>query len=104
MYFGENNEKGGMILFRDGVKGVKGEDKNDDGFEYTPSDSLHSVHEFDYEDVSQWPKFNIDIDMGDSHFKKGILFSNREVLKEAIGNMVGRINTMSSWQGMIKRE
>ena len=42
--------------------------------------------------------------MGDPHFKKGMLFSNREVLKEAIGNMVGRINTMSSWQGMIKRE
>ena len=46
---GKDNEKDSMVLFRDGVKG---EDMNDNGFEYAPSGFLHSVHESDYEDVS----------------------------------------------------
>ena len=67
-----------------GVRGIGGEDVNENWSEYAPSGSLHSVHESDSDDVSQWPKFNNQTDMRDPHFKKGMLFSNKEVLKEVI--------------------
>ena len=67
-----------------GVRRVGSEDVNEDGSEYAPSSSLHSVHESDFDDVSQWSEFNNQTDMMDPHFKKGMLLSNREVLKEVI--------------------
>ena len=63
---------------------VSGEDVNEDGSEYASSSSLHSMHESNFDEVSQWPEFNNQTDMKDLHFKKGMLFSNKDVLKEAI--------------------
>ena len=45
---------------------------------------MHSVNEFDSDDVSKWVEFNPETDMGNSQLEKGMLFSNKEVLKEAI--------------------
>ena len=57
---------------------------NEDGSEYALSSSLHSVHESDSDDVSQWLEFNIETEMRNPYFKKDMLFSNSEVLKDAI--------------------
>ena len=71
---GKDNEVGGIMVFRDGVRGVDGEDMNDDGSEYTASGSLHSVHESNFEDVSQWLEFNTETDMGVLISRKGFFF------------------------------
>ena len=83
---GCNGGQANRVSALDVLYGVRvgGEDMNEDGSEYAPSSSLHSVHESDSDEVSQWPEFNNETDMRDPQFKKGMLFSNREVLKEAI--------------------
>ena len=56
-----------------------------DGFEYEKSKFLYSTHDFDYDSVStRWIEFNANTNMGNPQLHKGIMFSNREVSKEAI--------------------
>lgn len=61
-------------------------------------ESLHDVHSFD----SEWnnsPKSDTRIDMGNPDLKTGMVFANREVLKEAI-RQYGSLNRYKSevWQ------
>ena len=51
---GQGDEVSALVVFGDGVR-VGGEDVNEDGSEYAPSSSLHCVHKYDSDDVSQWP-------------------------------------------------
>ncbi|KAK8595240.1 hypothetical protein V6N13_123120 [Hibiscus sabdariffa] len=61
-------------------------------FESDVSDSLHSVDESDSDSgikkkkKKRLPEFNIATDMDNPDFKVGMIFSSREVLKEAIKN------------------
>ncbi|XVF86163.1 hypothetical protein PTKIN_Ptkin18bG0018100 [Pterospermum kingtungense] len=67
------------------VGGGNGYGESSDESELALSDSLHSVHESDDdEEVTQWPEFNIEIDMRNPQFSKGLIFASREVIKEAI--------------------
>ena len=63
----------------------------DDGFEYEKSKFLHSAHDSNSDGDSKWAKFNNDTNMENTKLKKEILFSNREMLKEAI-RQYGRMN------------
>ena len=71
---GKDNEVGGMVVIRDGVKGVEGEDMNDDGSEYAPLGYLHSVHESNSQDVSQWSDSTLKLIWGSSFQERNVVF------------------------------
>ncbi|XVF46934.1 hypothetical protein PTKIN_Ptkin03bG0068200 [Pterospermum kingtungense] len=76
--------------------GPSNENEKQDDFESEngKSDSLHSVHNSDSDSETMWAEFNFETDMGNPEFKKEMLFSTREVLKEAI-KQYGRVNRYS---------